>query len=97
MKILSKIKSEICNFIIIREWFENGEFNKAERIVVIGTRFQSAVVNVLLKQSKKNIYYCTNLDRVNTRNCKTKWIVFDRELSKVLPQNDFNILILPKT
>lgn len=46
MKILSKIKSEICNFIIIREWFENGEFNKAERIVVIGTRFQLSLIHI---------------------------------------------------
>ena len=39
MKILSKIKSEICKYIIIREWIENGEFRRTERIVVIGTRF----------------------------------------------------------
>ena len=96
MKILSKIKSEICKYIIIMEWIENGEFRRTERIVVIGTRFEGMVVNRLFKD-KKNIYYCTDLDKKYVQDYKTKWIVFDSKLKKYFPQNQFNILILPKT
>ena len=54
------------------------------------------VVNRLFKD-KKNIYYCTDLDKKYVQDYKTKWIVFDSKLKKYFPQNQFNILILPKT
>lgn len=96
MELSSGIGNIINNCIIINEWIENGEFSQADRIIVVGTKQQAIVVNLLFKGSGKKIYYCSKSDKKYTYNSRTKWIVFNRSLKKELSQNDYNILIVPK-
>ncbi len=90
---LTRIKPIVCNYIIIREWIENGEFDNTNNIIVVGTRFQSVMVNVLFKRRDKRIFYCTNINYKHYD--KTKWIIFDKTVKKAFPQNDYSILHMP--
>lgn len=99
---ISKLKPLICSYIIIREWIENGEFARAERIIVIGTRFQAAMVKMLFKGTGKRIFYIEKLggkyahDSNTGRAGRTKWIVFGNRLKRKLPKNDCKILFMPR-
>lgn len=95
-KLLSKAKQLIYNCIIVREWIENGEFTKSDRIIVIGTRLQAVMISCLFKGSGKKIYFITGLNRKYECRRQVKWIVFDSSLKKSLPKNDCNILFIPR-
>lgn len=95
MMQLSELRSIICNYIIIKEWIENGEFIETNKIVVVGTRFQAVMVKFLFRKCSKRIFYCTKLEKEYLYNNKTKWIIFNIALRKVLPENDHNILFMP--
>ena len=93
--MLSKVRQLLYDCIIVREWIENGEFIKADRIIVIGTSLQAAMIRYLFKGSGKKIYYITGLNRKYEYRRQVKWIVFNNSLKKVLPKNDCNILFIP--
>lgn len=90
-----KAKSVIYDYIIIKEWMENGEFKDAENIVVSGTRIQVAVVKLLFKKSGKKIYCCRNLKKQYAHRRHWKWIVFDRDMKKDWALNDSSVLLMP--
>lgn len=94
--IIKKIKSEICNYIIVREWIENGEFSNADTIIVIGTKAQAVMVNVLFRGSGKKVYYMERLHGKCRYRKWVKWIIFDRSLKRKLPQDDLGILFIPE-
>ena len=56
--IQTKLKSVLYQTIIINEWISCGEFEKADRIVFVGNRFEAVVTNFLFRKSKKKVYYC---------------------------------------
>lgn len=91
-----QIKSELCKWIIIKEWIENGEFSNTERIIVIGTKWQAIMVNILFRGSGKKVYYATEPNEKYHYRKRTKWIIFDRYLKSKLPQNTFDVLFIPK-
>lgn len=95
-KIINDIKSEICNYIIVKEWMENREFANADTIIVIGTKFQAVMVNILFKGSNKKVYYLDGMHGEYRYKKRVKWIIFDRSLKRKLPQDDLNILFIPK-
>lgn len=90
-----KAKQLLYDFIIIKEWIENGEFIKADKIIVFGTRPQAVMVNYLFKGSHKKLYYITELNGQYSYRKHIKWIVFDNHFKKILPKNDSNILLMP--
>lgn len=94
--IIENIKSEICNYIIVREWIENGEFSNADIIIVIGTKAQAVMVNTLFRGSGKKVYYMERLHGKYRYKKRVKWIIFDRSLKRKLPQDDFDILFIPE-
>lgn len=97
--MLTKVRKWLCDYIIIREWVENGEFDGADRIIVIGTKFQAVMIKMLFRGTGKRIFYCEKLKRkyVHGSNAgKIKWIIFDRGLKRKLPRNDCSILFMPK-
>lgn len=95
MRLLSKIKITVCNYIVIKEWVENGEFNQADKIIVIGTKLQSVMVKSLFRGTQKKVYYCKKFEKKYTYKSRTKWIIFDSSAKRMLPQKDYNILIVP--
>lgn len=90
---LSGVKSLIFHYIIINEWIKNGEFDRTEKIITVGTRFQAMMVNILFRRNNKRIYYCTKFAGKYIHHDRVKWIVFDGRLKKV--RNDSNILLVP--
>ena len=50
---LSGVKSLIFHYIIINEWIKNGEFDRTEKIITVGTRFQAMMVNILFRRNNK--------------------------------------------
>ena len=96
MTVLSGIKRIICEYIVVRDCIENGEFVNADTIVVIGSGMQAVLVNILFRGSDKKIYYATELTAEYHYRKQTKWIIFDRSIENRLPQNNFNILFMPK-
>lgn len=99
MTQVSKLKHLIYSHTIIREWIENGEFDRAGRIIVIGTRFQAVMVKRLFKGTNKRIFYSERFEGKYTHDSKagrTKWIVFDRGLRRNLPPDGCNILVMPE-
>lgn len=90
-----KVKRTLYEYIIIKEWIDNGEFAKVDRIVVVGTKWQGIRVTFLFKNSNKKIYYVTELSEKYKYRNRVKWIIFDDNLKKMFPNDDCNVLFLP--
>lgn len=96
MELLSKTRAMAGDMIVIKEWIENGEFDKADRIIIIGTKLQAMMTALLFKKEPKKVYYCSKPNRPYVYNKKIKWIIFDNRLKSEWPRNDYNILWMPK-
>lgn len=97
MKVLDKVKKLICNVLIIDEWIKNGEFGKAETVMVVGTKTQAVIVRLLFIGKAQKISYCTVLHGEYRHNVVKKWIIFDNRYRETLPRNDSGILWMPDT
>lgn len=95
MRLLSKIKTAVCTYILMKEWVENGEFHEADKVVVIGTKVQAAVVKSFFRKTSKKIYYCEKFDSKYADKNRTKWIIFDDNIKKNFVHNDYHVLIVP--
>lgn len=96
VKKRSGLRKALCAHIIMREWVENGEFNKADTIMVIGTKLQAMMVRLLFFGKGKRICFCTGPQRRYVHDDRVKWIVLDSRSGRMLPGEDFNILRLPE-
>ncbi len=92
----NKLKSVLYQTIIINEWISCGEFEKADRIVFVGNRFEAVVTNFLFRKSKKKVYYCIDFREKYKYDDKTKWIIFNNEKWNVKELNSYDILVVPK-
>lgn len=95
MRLVSGIKSAIGDYIVIKECIENGEFDQAERIIVVGTKLQAAMVRYLFRSTHKKVYYCKKFERKYTYTKRIKWIIFDSSIEKKFLQKNYNILLVP--
>lgn len=93
--LLPKVRQLLYALIILKEWIDNGEFTKADKILVIGTRLQAFMVNYLFYKKNKKVYYIVGLDMQCKCGEYVKWIVFDNKFKKVLSRDDYNILFIP--
>ena len=94
--VMKKIKAEICNYIILKEWIENGEFINTNVVIVIGTKIHARFVNFRFRGSGIKVYYNTELRGAYHYKKWVKWIIFDTNLKRKLPCDDFNLLFIPK-
>lgn len=77
-----RIYRYVISFIIVREWIECGEFEDADRIIVVGKKAYAMITNYLLRNKKIDCNYC-DLERfIKTYKSRknTKWIIFDENL-----------------
>lgn len=95
MRLLSKIKITVCNYSIIKEWLENGEFTQADKIMIIGTKQQAVMVKYLFRGTTKKIYHCAKFERRCAYKGRAKWIIFDSGIKMAIPQKNYNILLVP--
>lgn len=93
--LVLKTKRLLYDFIIIKEWINNEEFIKTDKIIVLGARLQAVMVNFLFRGSHKKLYYITKLNGQYRYRKHVKWIVFDEHFNNALPKNDCNILYIP--
>ena len=94
-RALSKVKTAVCTYIVMKEWIENGEFHQVNKIVVVGTKRQAVMVKYLFRKSEKNIYYCEKPDQICECKNITKWIVFENKAKRNLLRKDYHVLIVP--
>lgn len=96
VSVLEKVKAVICNYVIVREWIENGEFFNTDIIIVVGTKWQAVMANIAFRGSGEKVYYAIKSNEKYHYRERTKWIVFDRKFKNRLSKNNFDILFVPK-